>query len=407
MKQALKNATLWTRSLADPGTATYEFPIALYFENLITQGRHQQLIEASSRKIFKPSLSAIFYKAKSQYLRGNFQDAQTLLEPLLDRKKAPDEVCYLLAKVLYKQDNRHAARKLLLQLSGTSRRVKTWIQLSNLTRTKEELAELKLSLVRATLEERVKLPNKETARILANASFRANAPQEAINAWKEYAKGISGHPTRPMKIFRRPLITSDHRQALIDLKCVLNKNSTEFFLISGTLLGAIREDRILPHDNDIDVGIWAKDWNRALHEVITTSGLFEEIPNRSKNLLKIRHTNGSAIDIFKHTTDGIHCHHEGVKIRWTNKLFNLKSHKFLGNYFMIPSNPEEYLTENYGNWQQPIKDFDSAIDTPNSTIINRHEIIAYLYSKLDDSRNQQKYERLLRDLIQPSNNRQQ
>jgi len=40
---------------------------------------------------------------------------------------------------------------------------------------------------------------------------------------------------------------------------ILNNNNIDYWLTDGTLLGIIRENRILPWDLDIDIGIWKSD----------------------------------------------------------------------------------------------------------------------------------------------------
>src|SRR5690606_37477131 len=45
------------------------------------------------------------------------------------------------------------------------------------------------------------------------------------------------------------------RQALLDLRSDLSRADVKFFLVSGTLLGCVREGNILGHDKDIDVGV--------------------------------------------------------------------------------------------------------------------------------------------------------
>jgi hypothetical protein len=44
------------------------------------------------------------------------------------------------------------------------------------------------------------------------------------------------------------------RQDLEDIKKVLDKHKIEFFLLSGTMLGAVREGDIIEWDDDIDLG---------------------------------------------------------------------------------------------------------------------------------------------------------
>ena len=49
------------------------------------------------------------------------------------------------------------------------------------------------------------------------------------------------------------------REVFIDTVRILKENGINFWLCQGTLLGIIRENRILPWDRDIDFGVWAEE----------------------------------------------------------------------------------------------------------------------------------------------------
>jgi hypothetical protein len=84
------------------------------------------------------------------------------------------------------------------------------------------------------------------------------------------------------------------------LKEILNKNRIEFFLVSGTLLGCVRDRKMLKHDKDIDIGIWSNTKLSLLLKIISSSGIFDVSPMRTPHSLRIKHVNGTSIDIFYH-----------------------------------------------------------------------------------------------------------
>lgn len=44
-------------------------------------------------------------------------------------------------------------------------------------------------------------------------------------------------------------------ESLLNIKSIMDKHKIVFFLDSGTLLGAVRENKFIPWDNDIDLGV--------------------------------------------------------------------------------------------------------------------------------------------------------
>lgn len=187
-----------------------------------------------------------------------------------------------------------------------------------------------------------------------------------------------------------PSKTYSHKAASIalkDLKSCLNNANIEFFLISGTLLGCIREGALLGHDKDIDVGVWQKDVDvQELVVACRTSGLFYILPSSNDELVVVRHVNGTTIDIFMHKQDSEGVWHFGGKCKWFNTPFNLTTRAFLDDEYLIPTDYNLYLTENYGSdWQIPKIDFDSALDTPNVHITDPKKMLVYLYKKLSNS----------------------
>lgn len=166
--------------------------------------------------------------------------------------------------------------------------------------------------------------------------------------------------------------------ALADLDHHLRLNRIEMFLISGTLLGCIREGRFLGHDKDIDVGVDEKVSMNTVRQVLLTAKQFKCREIYSENALYVEHINGIHVDIFRHynTIDGYI--HSGIKAEWINSPFTLQEYPFLGRTYLIPSNYDIYLQENYGDWKIPMPEFETFTDTPNMRVSNIGNYRLYL-----------------------------
>jgi tetratricopeptide (TPR) repeat protein len=174
------------------------------------------------------------------------------------------------------------------------------------------------------------------------------------------------------------------RRALLDLRHDLAAGGIDFFLISGTLLGCVREGDVLAHDKDFDVGVMdsfsVSDIRRALED----SGRFMVIPGPRDSIVRVKHANGVLGDIFRHWEEDGRILHEGQKTRWWNSPFTLKQTTFLGESFLIPEDVDRYLTENYGSWRVPEVDFETFCDTPNMIVSEKKELLWYFYRALFD-----------------------
>ena len=86
---------------------------------------------------------------------------------------------------------------------------------------------------------------------------------------------------------------------------LLKDNNIKFWACHGTLLGIIREDRLLPWDKDIDLAVWDFETDRAYVETIfENAGYKQEFFFADVDSLHF-HSKGKNIDInfFKKTTE--------------------------------------------------------------------------------------------------------
>jgi hypothetical protein len=172
-----------------------------------------------------------------------------------------------------------------------------------------------------------------------------------------------------------------------------------WYVVSGTFLGLHRENGFLPHDYDIDLGINAHEINidaiinhleslpehtiKSIYTIpriqIAPDGIryVEEI-----GIVKLVHTSSIQIDLF------IHHRHKGQLLHgsrihmWSNTEYGLIRRKLAGVEVLAPDNPDQYLRENYGEWEIPKTAFNCSTDTPNLTITQNFYALAFFIRKL-------------------------
>lgn len=321
-----------------------------------------------------------FLMAHKAYYYGDYSTAIDNLEKSLLFYPDHVETTYLLSKCLLKKNKNKEALELLFPLLRISTRKKTWLYLSKTISTIEQFNKFDYFFKKSYLAE--KLYDKALLTYYSDAAVKVGEYDKAIDQWKKAAACVEilGVKRKEVKaIFSTKLA----EQALIDLKDVFDNAELSFFLISGTLLGCIRDNGILPHDKDLDVGILQKGLDFSyLTQVCEDSGCFD-IASSSKKLLKLKHINGTLIDVFIHYEHSHYYFHETTKLIWKNLKFDLSKYIFLGQRFNVPDNYDDYLTENYGDdWNKPKPDFDSTFDTPTAEVLSKKEFEVYLYRKI-------------------------
>lgn len=156
----------------------------------------------------------------------------------------------------------------------------------------------------------------------------------------------------------------------------LEQHGVRPFLAFGTLLGMVREQRFMPHDGDMDLGVLtteatAKSVKPLFEELGFQTTRYEqdnEVPWPCR--LKVQNDEGIKIDVvFFHPIENhflTYCTYCGQTLIRNRTPFDLTRVDFLGVSVWIPELPERFLTENYGDWQHQA-DFYHFIISSNLT----------------------------------------
>ena len=166
-----------------------------------------------------------------------------------------------------------------------------------------------------------------------------------------------------MKLVERtipPMDVGNAEKLLSEAKQIFDKHDVVFFLRQGTCLGAVRDHALIPWDDDLDLGSiidmhgFTEDVIEPTVESFRAIGCYVEVLHEglytSVKIMKYRiRIDWQCYRVVKGTI----AHYPGVPFPVT--LFTkLTEVDFIGDTYLVPSPPEEYLLFKYGpDWRTP------------------------------------------------------
>lgn len=175
------------------------------------------------------------------------------------------------------------------------------------------------------------------------------------------------------RLLNSPYFTNVHSILRSMLKAVTEGFNrfqiVNWWLDSGSLLGQVRHNGFIPHDDDIDIAILIKDKSdeKKLEECYdylnnTYSDQFKVVTNYKVafnsvevQIIDTKSTNGFTIDLFYlREVNGIFRTNAIASLSWPNgyyyreSTYPLQTVQFEGSTVYIPANPLRYLYQMYG-----------------------------------------------------------
>jgi phosphorylcholine metabolism protein LicD len=171
---------------------------------------------------------------------------------------------------------------------------------------------------------------------------------------------------------------------LASVSAIFEKNKISYWLEGGTLLGIRRENRLLPWDDDVDISLHASEVSKlsVLIKELKLNGFrirerrfsvtSSEFKKGDLRMIKIRNRRffgllkgKVCLDVFvKYTHNDKTFWEIDNKTKYVPVHFykSFKTVLFQNKDYPIPEDTDGYLTYRYGDWQTPVKEWNTSTD---------------------------------------------
>lgn len=172
-----------------------------------------------------------------------------------------------------------------------------------------------------------------------------------------------------MTPFKETRISSDDHNLLLDimrrLDSLLKESNLPYFMVAGTLLGAVRYSNRMPWDDDIDIGIFDSELfetlpfdnsNLGIQKTYFGYKIFDSTNNRSINLED--HFPFIDVFIFSARNNKYYYSSEEARHKWPkeylehDELFPLSELEYSDLKLPCPQKAKKYLSRIFSNWDK-------------------------------------------------------
>lgn len=171
---------------------------------------------------------------------------------------------------------------------------------------------------------------------------------------------------------------------LREITTIFEQHKVVYWLEGGTLLGIRRENRLLPWDNDLDISMHAQETDKLAALIkslkknqyrVRLRYFEDESPEFQKGTLRMMKVRKRrffglikgkvCLDVFVKYTKEENTYWEiANKTKSVPKHFyaSFKNVLFQNKDYSIPTDTDAYLSYRYGNWQTPVKEWNTFTD---------------------------------------------
>jgi phosphorylcholine metabolism protein LicD len=193
----------------------------------------------------------------------------------------------------------------------------------------------------------------------------------------------------------KPILTERNlekaRKILFDVTAMLELKNIPYHLEGGTLLGIVRDKDLLPWDYDVDISVPYEHLSSLMklrfallrkgYKISARKSQADVGPIRKGDyyILKVKpllgylinlfvkgyNENFVVLDIFLKRDDGNHTYWEakGKVMRVESKYYqSFQTVTYRNVQLRAPNLYKEYLTQKYGDWTIPVKEWDCGVD---------------------------------------------